>query len=763
VSAPLLYKNIWKGRGSNPILITDNQSKNWLVYLAVVDGGNQIIARQMGTGETFYVSNAGIDCADISAAAYLDNLMVVWNQFTDKGYQIFERNFTDPSIQQITYGYSSAIYPALTVDTNNVPYLVYQTSNKQGYFNIYMQRKVKGEWTNPILISDTPGNNWCPSITVCSDDKLVVAWDGYASGSYDIYLRFIDHEMSLRPTMRLTSDNLFHAHASVSPAPDGGVWVAWNRGTHNWGKDNEVYRNTRIAERNYLHTRRFLEVRRVFPSRILPVYPPIEDFLDSTLPGLLYERPKVYSCSDGPLYLAFRFNEGELSGGHRNNKRWQAMLTCYDDKEWTDCIKLDGAYGLSTGTISILPGSQNTVLAAACGEGGNKNTIELKSQTYVYEFDPIKTKITVEDSPIEQPVFSLSNSFPIYPRHTIKHKGRKFHLYFGDLHRHTELSFCRTSVDGSLEEAYRYAKDAAAMDFVMTADHDYHQQSPDMWAETMKTADKFYIPGYFTTFFGYEWIGSKKNRRHRNIISTVRLPVPRFDYINGHRDVQNLWAQLSRGKAITIPHHTACPMSLLFGKDFGEASDPVFEPLIEIFQASRSSSEYPHCPTLCNSFYKNGEHRSFKIKGGFVSDALKQGIRMGFIASSDHMSTHRSYACLYAKENTREELIKSMIARRAYAATDRIICEFFIGNGMMGEEIKSDNSLDVRIHFVGTNVIKEITLLRDSIPFHTWDFSEKEAEIVTKLYGKEARGHYFYVRMIQCDSNLAWSSPIWVD
>lgn len=24
---------------------------------------------------------------------------------------------------------------------------------------------------------------------------------------------------------------------------NGGVWVAWNHGTHNWGKGNEVYRN----------------------------------------------------------------------------------------------------------------------------------------------------------------------------------------------------------------------------------------------------------------------------------------------------------------------------------------------------------------------------------------------------------------------------------------------------------------------------------------------------------------------------------------
>ena len=136
---------------------------------------------------------------------------------------------------------------------------------------------------------------------------------------------------------------------------------------------------------------------------------------------------------------------------------------------------------------------------------------------------------------------------------------------------------------------------------------------------------------------------------------------------------------------------------------------------------------------------------------------------MGFIASSDHGSTHRSYACLYAKENTREGLMEAMLARRTYAATDRIICEFFIGDAMMGEEIKSQGPLNVLIRFLGTNGIKEVTLLRDSIPFRIWSPSGKETEITMTLYDHEACKHYFYVRMIQYDSNLAWSSPIWID
>ena len=152
------------------------------------------------------------------------------------------------------------------------------------------------------------------------------------------------------------------------------------------------------------------------------------------------------------------------------------------------------------------------------------------------------------------------------------------------------------------------------------------------------------------------------------------------------------------------------------------------------------------------------------MEGAFVSDALRQGIRMGFIASSDHMSTHRSYACLYARENTREALLEAMLARRAYAATDRIICEFALGDAVMGEEIVGgDAALPCRIYFAGTGEIREVTLMRDSEPLRTWQVDGPEAELCFELGADEAKGHYFYARMIQCDTNMAWSSPIWVD
>jgi hypothetical protein len=413
---------------------------------------------------------------------------------------------------------------------------------------------------------------------------------------------------------------------------------------------------------------------------------------------------------------------------------------------------------------------QHQLLVAAAGEGCPARPKALTTSIQVGSVPLSDSSVSWQKPPIVDPPQILPGSLAQTPRYRVEHGGETLTLFFGDVHRHTEFSFCRTCIDGSLEEAYRYARDAASMDFVMTADHDHQEATPDMWSEVLQAADRYYVPGSFTTFFGYEWIGGKDNRRHRNVVSGVRIPPPSFDYEiergdSRHRDVRRLWDELPRGKALTIPHHTACGMSLLWGLDPGEAVDYAYEPLVEIFQASRGSSEYIGAPTLLNHFSRSGKYRrEFSVEEGTIKTALQQGLRFGFIASSDHMSTHQSYACVYARENTRQSLIDAMLARHTYAATDRIICEFRLGDAFMGEVLRHKHGdLPLFVRLRATAEIDEVVLLRDSEPYRAWHPKSESIELHTLLPEEDTADHYFYVRMQQIDTNLCWSSPIWVD
>src|SRR5205085_5062294 len=89
---------------------------------------------------------------------------------------------------------------------------------------------------------------------------------------------------------------------------------------------------------------------------------------------------------------------------------------------------------------------------------------------------------------------------------------------------------------------------------------------------------------------------------------------------------------------------------------------------------------------------------------GFVNLALLKGYKFGFESSSDHGSTHISYAMVLAEDHSRESVMKAMKLRHTYGATDNIIAEFRCSAGgkehIMGDEFSSAEvpKLQVKLH-----------------------------------------------------------------
>ena len=72
----------------------------------------------------------------------------------------------------------------------------------------------------------------------------------------------------------------------------------------------------------------------------------------------------------------------------------------------------------------------------------------------------------------------------------------------------------------------------------------------------------------------------------------------------------------------------------------------MLEPVVEIYQGDRQNYEMPGAPRSNSEKDSIGGWRP----KGFVNLALDKGYRLGFEASSDHVSTHISYANLYVKD-----------------------------------------------------------------------------------------------------------------
>ena len=151
---------------------------------------------------------------------------------------------------------------------------------------------------------------------------------------------------------------------------------------------------------------------------------------------------------------------------------------------------------------------------------------------------------------------------------------------------------------------------------------------------------------------------------------------------------------------------------------------------------------------------------------GFVWEALDKGHKLGFIASSDHISTHISYAFLIAEELSLPSLLEAVRARRAYAATDNILldvrCHGSEGQHLMGEIFRSRTPVRVSVKATGTDSIKQIDIVKNQALIYTLHPGSREVEFEFEDRNVSPGESYYYVRVIQENGDIAWGSPSWV-
>jgi hypothetical protein len=262
--------------------------------------------------------------------------------------------------------------------------------------------------------------------------------------------------------------------------------------------------------------------------------------------------------------------------------------------------------------------------------------------------------------------------------------------------------------------------------------------------------------------YGYERSVPYPNG-HRNVIWLERghrtLPVPpRANAKLMEEDTGKLYAYLKQTDGICTAHTSATDQGTNW-----ENFDASLEPIVELFQGYHTSYEAPGAP-------KTTDEKTQEVHGpykpdGFVSKALAKDYRLGFQSSSDHISTHVSYACVLAEEFSRKGLIDAMKKRHTYAATDNIVLEVRMGASIMGDEVRTDKpALDVVV--LGTGPLDRVEVLRDGEVVHTAKPDKSASELRFHWDDpsprKADKASYYYVRVEQKDGQMAWASPIWV-
>jgi hypothetical protein len=192
-------------------------------------------------------------------------------------------------------------------------------------------------------------------------------------------------------------------------------------------------------------------------------------------------------------------------------------------------------------------------------------------------------------------------------------------------------------------------------------------------------------------------------------------------------------------------------------------NDPLVEPMVEIYQGCRQNYERPgapRCPTEADAI------GGWEPKG-FINLALLKGYKFAFESSSDHGSTHISYALVYAENNSREAILKAMKQRHTYAATDNIIADFRCTSGgrdyLLGDEFTAKEPPTLKIKLIGTMPFAKVTLVKDDVEIPLEAGSKSEVELSwTDPSPTAGKTSYYYVRGEQEDGELVWASPMWI-
>ncbi|RJS84189.1 DUF3604 domain-containing protein [Candidatus Bathyarchaeota archaeon] len=370
-----------------------------------------------------------------------------------------------------------------------------------------------------------------------------------------------------------------------------------------------------------------------------------------------------------------------------------------------------------------------------------------------------------------------------------EYSSGEYRIFWGDLHGHTGLS---SAAYGSPYEYYEYGRDVAALDFCALTDHD-HYMTREKWSIIREATSVFNEPNRFVTFLGYEWTHGSgggtlipgKYFGHKCVyFPTDVATYYSYTVFDEAPDPNSLWRCLKGTGALVIPHHTAYPLGYgqVSGTDWNY-HNPEFERLVEIYSRHGSSEKAGGLRPLM-ILKREGEKirriPSFNQEGS-VQGALSKGLHLGFVAGSDTQlgypgnqirreprassSYNGGLTAVYAKNLTRYSIWEALWNRRCYATTgSRIILQFKVNGCIMGEEISIERSepRSIYIKVLGTSKIDRIVIVKNGDDRYIFEGTGKHEEISIQDPEPLCKETYYYVRVLQEDGSIAWSSPIWV-
>ncbi len=741
------------------------------------NGDRVMLAKRTG-GSWVSVGQASSGLGDVWQPAISvteKGIRVVWCEQRNGNWDLFSRIY-DPEAQAFQAERRLTRDPGADINVAVAgEYMAWQ-ARRGDDFDIFAAKIGEA----PLRVSTSGANDWRPAIAVDSTGAAWIAWDTYDAGDYDVFLRKLDGGQLGKP-IAVAASPRFEARASVAVDDRDRVWTAFEDAGPGWGKDyGDRWPGRRAvpfyAERNIL-VRVWDGRLRATASRFRA--PTVDYFSDDPRIATAQRHkigiPVMQIDARGRPWLFYRKHPSQTGVG----EVWSSYAAYYEGERWSSPIALPASRHLLDRRPSVVPREDGS-LHAVYSSDKRQSAVRNREDSDIFHAtlalpDPPEPAV-LKEIDAQEP---RTAPRPVHPNEAadiarmraarIEVGGKQLQYLRGEFHRHTEFSAHR-DWDGPFEEVWRYALDVADMDWIGPGDHDFAVGQDYLWWLQQKITDMYHLPGKFNGMYSYER-SARYPSGHRNVIFPRRgiRPLPRSNdkeynegtEQDGSADIENLYAYLKRFGAICSSHTSATNM----GTDWRD-NDPEVEPVVEIFQGHRQNYEETNAPLAARG--PDDTIQGYRPKG-FVWEAFKKGRRLGFQASSDHISTHISYAVVIAEENSRKGILDAFKKRRSYAANDNILLDVRSGDFMMGDEFLSTEAPRLEIRATGTTPIDRVDIVRQvgaATPEYVASFEPRKQTVDIDWSDPVAvagQVNMYYVRLRQRNEALAWASPLWIE
>jgi len=322
-------------------------------------------------------------------------------------------------------------------------------------------------------------------------------------------------------------------------------------------------------------------------------------------------------------------------------------------------------------------------------------------------------------------------------------------IYWGEIHGHSEMS----DGVGDFEYMFRHARDYGALDFAAGADHACYF-SDNQWLWMQDVVNRYDDPGRFCTLIGYEWAGAQG---HRNIYTSGnRLDLYRGMY-GPTRDIATVWKELHGRRDVVAGPHVHHSGRFWDGHD-GD--------VVRFFELYSMWGNYEH---LANDFLRDGARLGF-TGGGDCHDgrchfSSRAEGRAGEVPHT--FALKLTYPCgitaALMPRLDRLALVDALRERRTYATTGaRILVDFEVSGVPMGGE-RAVQRPNPRAEIHGCEVVERVSVIRDGEVLCDQAWGRLDGVWSFEDQGASRGSHWYYLKVVQADGEMAWTSPVWVE